>query len=287
MILFYSVGGGLGHLTRFGTFYATMGFNEPVTVIASSPFARDQRVVAPVHRALIPPFAAAKSRENLIVWLQQIIDEIKPTRFFIDAFPGGILGELNELILPVTCECNLLARIIKWKSYQERIPNFRLHFKKVFVLETLDRDYMTFLREHADTVETAQLLMPPLATPPISISDNTWLVIHSGPDSELQAILQKVEQDLTGQQIKPEVVVIYPGKRPPFVDERFRFENLYPAHALYARAARIYSAAGFNMIQQMRDFRFKHYVMPFSRLFDDQHARVELNRGEYAAIYAE
>lgn len=287
MILFYSVGGGLGHLTRFSTFYATMGLHEPVTVIASSPFARDQRVVSPVHRAMIPPFAAAKSRESLIVWLQQLMDEIKPAQFFIDAFPGGILGELNELSFPADCECNLIARIIKWKSYQERIPQFRLHFKKVFVLEALDPEYMTFLQQNAKTVETAQLLMPPLTTPPITISDNAWLVIHSGPDSELQAILGKVDQDLATQQVKPEVVVIYPGKRPAFVDEKFRFENLYPAYGLFPRAKRIYSAAGFNMIQQMRDFRFKHYVMPFVRLFDDQHARVGLNRGEYAAIFTE
>lgn len=287
MILFYSVGGGLGHLTRFGAFCETINLHEPVTIVASSPFARDQRVVNPAHRAIIPPFSASKNRETLIGWFQHLIDEVKPEKLFIDAFPGGILGELNQVFLPTGCECYLLARIIKWQSYCERIPQFKMLFKKVFVLEKLDSEYLDFLRINSEALVETRLVMPALTPPPVTISDNAWLVIHSGPDSELQAILGKVRRDLKTQQVPPEVVVIYPGKRPAFVDETFRFENLYPAHGLFAKAARVYSAAGFNMIHQMQDFRFKHYVMPFARLIDNQFARVELYHQEFAAVYSE
>lgn len=287
MILFYSVGGGLGHLTRFSAFYEISGLNEPVTIVASSPFVKDSRVVAGIHRTIIPPFSASKNRETLIAWFQQLVNELKPEKVYIDAFPGGILGELNHVDFPAGCKCYLLARIIKWQSYQERIPDFRMRFKKTYTLETLCEEYVRFLQTVSDEIESPQLPMPPVNTPLITVPDNAWLVIHSGPDSELQQLLKKVEEDLKKTEEKPEIVVIYPGKRPAFVNENYRFDNIYPAYTLYPRARRVYSAAGFNMIHQMRDFRFKHHVMPFPRLIDDQFARVELHRHEFAAVMKE
>lgn len=284
MILFYSVGGGLGHLTRFSAFYEVSGLNEPVTIVASSPFVKDNRVVAGIHRTIIPPFSASKDQQSLVEWFQKLINELSPEKVYIDAFPGGILGELNHVRFPAECKLYLLARIIKWQSYQERIPDFKLHFNKVFILEALAAEYVSFLTKVSDQTENLQLPMPPISVPPITVSDNAWLVIHSGPDSELQQLLEKVEKDLEKSDEKPEVIVIYPGKRPAFVRDDFRFENLYPSFALYPSARRVYSAAGFNMVHQMRDFRYKHHVMPFPRLIDDQFARVELHRSEFAAI---
>jgi hypothetical protein len=261
--------------------------NEPVTIVASSPFVRDNRVISPMHRAIIPPFSASKSQETLIAWFQNLLDETKPEKLYIDAFPGGILGELNRLVLPPGCECYLLARIIKWPEYLDRIPDFRLHFRKVHILEKIDPHYQEFLQRHADEISFTRLGSLPSQKAPIEIPDNAWLVIHSGPDSELQALLARVEQDMMLEKQQPEIVVIYPGRRPAFVRDEFVFAGIYPAYSLFERAARVYSAAGFNMVHQMCSWRHKHYVMPFARLIDDQFARVSLYHDEFAAVLTE
>lgn len=287
MILFYSVGGGLGHLTRFGSFVRTLGITEPVTIIASSPFSRDHRVVDEKHKVMIPPFKAARSKESLVEWLQAVIDELKPDKIYIDAFPAGILGELNDVFLPTKTECFLLARIIKWDVYLERIPNFRGHFSRVFQLEDLPAEYLEFLAKYADDTEKMSLDKPAEMVPEVQIEDGAWLIIHSGPDSELQAIIGKAHEDYQNEQNKPEVLVVYPGKRPAFVPAEFRFVNLYPAYPLYSQAGRVYSAAGFNMVDQMKDYRSKHYVMPFERILDNQAERCRQHEREFAAVLKE
>jgi hypothetical protein len=284
MKLFYSVGGGLGHLTRFSAFLNSMQIVEPVTVIASSPFARDSRVVDRKHNVLIPPFRAARSREDLIVWLQQTIDELKPEQMYVDAFPAGILGELCGVVLPEPTQLFLLARIIKWTVYQERIPTFNLRFKKVFELEQLDEQYKKFLQSNAEDVETMVLKRPVSNEPFAEIPVGSWLVIHSGPDSELEALLEVVSEDYRQQTDRPEVFVIYPGKRPQFVSKDFAFLSAYPVSAAYEKAARVYSAAGFNMVDQMHPYRSRHYVMPFERILDDQFERCRQHQSEFAAV---
>ncbi|GAB4271603.1 MAG: hypothetical protein Kow0029_09480 [Candidatus Rifleibacteriota bacterium] len=287
MILFYSIGGGLGHLTRFGAFINTIGIDEPVTMIASSPFARDNRVVDQKHKVLIPPFRAARTRESLVQWLQTIVDDLKPRKIYIDAFPSGILGELNEVFFPAGCESFLLARIIKWPVYRERIPGFHNRFKKVFQLEELSSDYLGFLQAHADSIEMVALNRPEMRPPAVELKEKSWLVIHSGPDSELQAILQAVDADYEKETEKPQVLVVYPGKRPVFVPSGYEFMNIYPAYPLFPYAERVYSAAGFNMVDQMKEFRSRHYVMPFERILDDQFKRCELYRNEFARVLSE
>ena len=284
MKLFYTVGGGLGHLTRFTAVLKTLRIDEPVTVIASSPFARDTRVVDPRHNVLIPPFKAAKSRESLIEWLQEIIDELKPEEVYIDAFPAGILGELCDIVFPPHTKMYLLARIIKWPVYLERIPFFHLKFKEVYRLEQLDEKYDDFLRQNSDSIIEFSLTKPESDAKLDEILPGCWLVIHSGPDSELEALLKSVNEDLEQLAQKPQVAVVFPGRRPNFVPEHYSFVSAYPVFSAYERAARVYSAAGFNMVEQMKPYRSRHYVMPFERILDDQFARCRLHEKEFAAV---
>lgn len=284
MKLFYTVGGGLGHLTRFTSFLNTMKIDEAVTIIASSPFARDSRVIDPRHQVLIPPFKAARTREDLIVWLQKVVDELKPEQVYIDAFPAGILGELTEVFFPAETEIYLLARIIKWPVYAERIPVFNSRFTKVFRFECLDEDYEKFLSEHADEIVDIDLKRETSEDQVAGIPEGCWLVIHSGPDSELESLLRVVKEHLERAKSDPQVVVVYPGHRPEFVPETFSFITAYPVFSTYGRAERVYSGAGFNMVDQMRKFRAHHYVMPFERILDDQFARCRLYQQEFAEV---
>jgi hypothetical protein len=284
MKLFYIIGGGLGHLTRFSSFLRTMQIDEPVTLIASSPFARDKRVVSDKHKVLIPPFRSARSKEDLIIWLQEIIDSLKPESIYIDAFPAGILGELTQVFFPSGAKVFLLARLIKWPVYLERIPVFNKKFEKVFLFEELPEEYADFLEANSKNLQEMQLALPRAEMAAEYDSAEKWLLIHSGPDSELKSLLKIVEEDLEKEKNKPRVLVVYPGKKPDFVPEQYEYVNLYPAYGLFKAAARVYSGAGFNMVDQMRDMRNKHYVMPFERILDDQFERCRQHEKEFAAV---
>lgn len=287
MKLFYIVGGGLGHLTRFSSFLRTMEIDEPVAVIASSPFVRDKRVVSDKHKVFVPPFRAARSKEDLIVWLQEVIDELKPDSVYIDAFPAGILGELTQVFFPSGAKVFLLARLIKWPVYLERIPVFNKKFERVYLFENLSGEYLQFLEENSAKLEDLQLDLPQIESVLECRSADKWLVIHSGPDSELKSLLKKVEEDLEKEKNKSQVLVVYPGRKPDFVLERYEYVNLYPAFGLFKDAARVYSGAGFNMLDQMRTMRNKHYVMPFERILDDQYERCRQHENEFAAVLKE
>ncbi|MGM0599279.1 MAG: hypothetical protein ACQETH_05595 [Candidatus Rifleibacteriota bacterium] len=287
MKLFYIIGGGLGHLTRFSSFLHRMQIEEPVTLIASSPFARDKRVVSDKHRVLIPPFRSARTKEDLILWLQEVIDSLKPESIYIDAFPAGILGELTQVFFPSGAKVFLLARLIKWPVYLERIPAFNKKFEKVYLFEKLPDEYLQFLEENSKNIEELQLDLPQIEVKADCNSAQKWLVIHSGPDSELKCLLNKVEEDLENESKKPQVLVVYPGRKPDFIPAQYEYVNLYPAYCLFKDAARVYSGAGFNMVDQMRGMRNKHYVMPFERILDNQFERCRQHEKEFAAVLNE
>ena len=98
VILYYALGGGLGHLTRARKVIAALGLRDVALLTASrharrpardrraarsSPSRRRSAATAPRFRRLAAQHAGADSDELIV-----------------DSFPGGILGELCELELP-------------------------------------------------------------------------------------------------------------------------------------------------------------------------------------------
>ena len=54
----------------------------------------------------------------------------------------------------------------------------------------------------------------------------------------------------------------------------FHFD-IYPASVLFEQADKIFTACGFNAMQQTKDFRNKHHFIPFERRYDDQFERAK------------
>ena len=54
--------------------------------------------------------------------------------------------------------------------------------------------------------------------------------------------------------------------------------DLIPASSLFAGAAKIISAAGFNVMLETEPYRGKHHAVPMPRRFDDQFARAARRR---------
>jgi predicted glycosyltransferase len=58
----------------------------------------------------------------------------------------------------------------------------------------------------------------------------------------------------------------------------FEATDEVPVADLYPRAARIISAAGFNVMCETAAWADKHHVVPFWRRFDDQYLRASRRR---------
>lgn len=170
-------------------------------------------------------------------------------RILVDAFPCGILGELRNIDVPM----DYVARLLQWDAYAAATGAVMPHFETAYVVEPLTHAI------DADRVVELDLREPP----EIANEEDFWLVAHSGDDHEVQH-LTGYAREL--QQIE--------GIDAPIVVAR----RTFPLAPLLARAARIVSAAGFNIMLETETWRHKHHVVPLPRRFDDQFTRAARRR---------
>jgi hypothetical protein len=86
------------------------------------------------------------------------------------------------------------------------------------------------------------------------------LVVHSGPDAEIAALLEHA----SGR-----TIVVSP--RRPALDVEWR--DVYPVAPHLAGAQRIVTGAGFNLMHETAHLRERHTFVAFPRPLDDQFAR--------------
>lgn len=250
MIVYYAIGGGLGHLVRARAVLHTLGVSDAVLVTAS-PFANDARVTGEVPVIEVPP-SLDGDRAGLRSWFAGLVAGERPERVIVDAFPAGVLGELVELEVPV----DHVARLLRWPKYARRLDRPLPRIETTFVLEPLHPDHLAALQGASDRLEPLALFDPPEEAR--HDAAGAALVVHAGPDHEVDALLALART--TGHRVR----VARPGG--PDLD-------VHPASALFSSAAAIVTAAGFNAMRQAAAFRDRHAFVPFPRPLDDQFAR--------------
>jgi hypothetical protein len=250
VIVYYAIGGGLGHLVRARAVLHTLGVSDAVLVTASA-FANDARVIGEVP-VIDVPVSLDGDRTGLRRWFADVVAAVRPERVIVDAFPAGVLGELPELDVPV----DHLARLLRWPRYARRLDAPLPPIETTFVLEPLHPDHRAALEGASDRLEPLRLVDPP--GPARDDAAGAALVVHAGPDHEVEALVAVART--TGRPVR----VARPGG--PDLD-------VHPASALFASAAAIVTAAGFNAMRQAAPFRDRHVFVPFPRPLDDQFAR--------------
>ena len=170
-------------------------------------------------------------------------------RIIVDAFPCGILGELRDIDIPM----DYVARLLQWDAYAAATGAVMPHFETTYVVEPLT---------HA--VDSNRIIELDLREPPCEAAEEDfWLVAHSGSDDEVQHLAAHAREL---QQIE--------GIDAPIVIAR----RTFPLAPMLARAARIVSAAGFNIMLETEAWARKHEVVPLPRRFDDQFTRAARRR---------
>ncbi|EHN08886.1 hypothetical protein PAI11_42940 [Patulibacter medicamentivorans] len=273
-ILYYAIGGGLGHLVRARRVVRTLGLEDRVALLTASRFARDERVTGG-----LPVVRVAPGLEREPWRIRDLIACQQPSELVVDAFPLGILGELDGIAdVPI----RHVARRLRWERYRERIGSGRIHFATTHLLEPLEPEHERFLRERSDVVEE---LVPEReqhrqrrAAP-----GPHWLVVHSGPDEETLELVATAREHQRTEGVEVPLVLVAP-RRPPGLPAGVVWRDVHPAASLFAAADRLVTAAGWNVVDEASPFRERHHVVPFRRSLDDQAARATRVRRERAGL---
>lgn len=287
MILYYALGGGLGHLTRARAVIHTLGLSGPVTVITASPQALDPRVLGE-WRVVRVPVELARDRPEYRRWLERTVREPEPSRIFIDAFPAGIQGELCAFPWPPEAHRDHIARLLRWPRYAAELRGELPEFHRAFFVEPLTSAHLEVVDRHSERLESLRLSDPPSpasltpATLDVAPDRPFWLVVHAGSEEETQDLLSYARTIRDREAPRRRLLLVAPN-RPRMLAADVEFLDHFPARDLFPAAERIFTACGFNAMRQTEPFREKHRFLPFARRFDDQFRRAARRRRELNA----
>ena len=261
-LLGYALGGGLGPLTRTRAVLAALGWDGEVAVLA----APGSEPAGNGLELLVPGFDDAADPAALGAWVARAIAEREPDALLVDAFPGGVLGELCGLAALDGLERIHVARLLRWGVYARRCDGGPLpRYDAIHAVEPLHPGHERVLAGLADAV--APLALPVPAADARAPGDG-WLVVHTGPAREVRALARLADERRGDAPLR--VVTPIRVDDLPAGAERV---DAVPAAPLYPDAAGIVTAAGFNTVHELAPYRDRHVCVPFERRLDDQRAR--------------
>jgi len=163
MILYYAIGGGLGHLARARRVLTRLGLRDRAVILT--------KCEEPHITDGIPTISSA--------------DFTAYERIIVDAFPCGLLGELRDVGVPM----DYVARLLQWDAYVSATGAVMPHFETTYVVEPVT---------HA--IDSDRVIELDLSEPPVvADEEDFWLVAHTGDDEEVRHLadyardLQRIE----------------------------------------------------------------------------------------------
>ncbi|MSU50184.1 MAG: hypothetical protein EXS37_14055 [Opitutus sp.] len=287
MIIYYAMGGGLGHLVRARAVAHTLRLEGETTLLTSSAYATDARVIGPLKVQTVPP-GLDRVPTAWRHWLEQTLAELRPRTMFVDTFPGGILGELAKMKFPTGIELHHVARLLRADTLPILFKVPAPLFETCFVVEELTAEHGAVLESRARAVQNLPLVDPPASGAPLDVAAIVsrhapfWLVVHSGPPHEVDELVRYAGAKRAMEQAAVDLVVLTGAPIDDAPPRTFRYD-LHPAVPLFPQALRIFGAGGFNLVRQTAPWRPITDLLPFERRYDDQYLRVARARRSVAA----
>lgn len=257
MILYYALGGGLGHISR------------SIAILNQSPWlaARTRLMVSSALAGLAVGAspcpvdqvagAAITSKRKYAAFLSGYLKRHRARLLIVDTFPSGVAGELGWTGLNIPAL--LVARHVKWRAYAKHAEGSRgIPCSHALAVEPLDVEQEGALK---NVCEVSCLDSPVLLEHPSgSVRKRAVIVAHSGNGAELETLM-KIARERAGGEM--EVDVVSPAN------------GVYPAERLIAGYSEIVSGAGYNMsaLASQAPPGVTHVLCPFERRYDDQPLR--------------
>ena len=269
MVLYYALGGGLGHLVRARKVLASLGLaSDRAAILTASAFARDPRVTGALTVIEVPS-RLDRDRAAFARWLDGVFATLHPDALIVDSFPGGILGELCGMTLP---PAQHVARRLRWPAYAPRLTGPLPTYDVTYILEPLSAPHRTALDACSARAEPLELDADVAMRGPPLIDGVHWLVIHSGPDGEVLELTRYAHELRATEGARAQIVIVTPDK-PSWLLAGAQWHDVHPAAPHAHHAERIITAAGFNAMHELAWLRPRHEFIPFPRPLDDQFAR--------------
>jgi len=266
MILYYALGGGLGHVAR--SFALISHAPEPVRsrirLLVSTRSAHVALPCSPCPVDQVPEEAMA-DRKVYARFLDNYLGRHKFSCMVIDTFPFGLVGELKHAApgLPRV----LVGRYLRWDAYCGRCGDTEAAVRPqaVVMIEDQEKAYLEEMGRNARLIRApwpVSLASPADRMPPPD--KPAFCVAHSGPPDETRLLVEKAKAIMAGQGIEgvPEV----------FTPER----GLFPLEHHLSHFSDIVAGAGYAACAAaavLKGLR-RYHLHPFPRRFDDQALRL-------------
>ena len=277
MILYYALGGGVGHIIRALAVLHTLNIRENVLIVSTV----DSSFLKPLPRTIQfakPPLALCNDPNKLTAYIQQLINENQPSELMVDSFPLGIVGELKNINYFGTR--TYLARILTWDRYSKCVGNQFYIYDRTLVLEPLHEDHQYIVDRISEMVLPLDIIDPPLPKPLPFLQDveHHWLILHSGPDEEINDLINYAKQIRNIELKQNPLLLVSPSAINKWSHQQVMHKRFFPAHQLMPFVDKIITACGCNTMRQAKQYRHKHHFFPFSRRYDDQYFRAAFYR---------
>jgi len=272
MHIFYAHGGGLGHLTRVSKLIKTLKLPaDDVVIITPSVF----RTYFKSYK-----FVEIAWNDSVLNWTEIIKQTIESyskfgrlSCFYIDTFPFGLKGELMPIYNNFPeLEYVYIARVLKWQTYLNATPyKLPIPFYKTLELETLYPEHIDWIKNNSKL--TLQLELANTSVTPVAYMDSPYVLIaHSGGTDDVLKICNKAISDYKN---RPDITFVLFTQIDVIIEREniIIHKNEYPINRYFHYAERIYTASGFNSMQELATYKNKHVSIPLDKLYDDQFFR--------------
>lgn len=269
MILYYSLGGGLGHLAR------TQGILEEIheapcsfRVLSSS---KHISVVRQSFPCTVDSVPVVKSRGELVRFLDSYLAKYSIKKVVLDTFPHGLFGEWAGLRedLPRL----LVARNLDWPLYRQRLKESTNRWPdSVLSIEPLFNDYQKILEKYSKVDFLKEAIITVKNASDKKYGDKSIAVVHSGDLREQKKLRDKGERLLKERGMSLDSI--------RFINPQ---TGIYPFAPYASRFQTIISGCGYNSAALSRAFPGVEFILiPFKRKFDNQFYRLEcLKKGKW------
>ena len=272
MHVFYALGGGWGHLSRVRAYAQSQGLAN-IRILTANPvayqwFTPEQILWLSVAKNVGPA--------ELGQAIQAALATVSVTHWYVDTFPGGILGELQGIIITAPSH-TLLVRRLRWEAYAPQLGQGAMHYHRALLFEEVGPDQQAWLTAHVD--QTVQVPYPAPNTdvlrifPFLSLYPGPyWLVMHTSHQEEVESLWAHAQDVAKAEGLSPTWILLtdqaLPAPSPGMVLQESTPWDWFP------HVDRIFCGGGFNTLHQVLPYAEKVKAIPFPRRFDDQAERI-------------
>lgn len=292
MILYYAIGGGIGHLARAAKFASYSRWENFLILTA---YQAQEQTVFEESKIITVDHSLADKPTDLWAFLQELILSKSIGELYLDSFPCGILGELDSAklnALPQKCSLYYVARWLNWKAYSDKLLQNQ-NFQCAFIVEELPETQKAYIQDCSAEIKEVNLplieggnssskdAVLKLLSNQIKKDEENWLVLHSRPQQELEKLISYAHELRSMEDINSQLFVCTEVKdfqEHSTLEIDFIHFRYFPASDLLSHFDRLISAAGFNSMQEAKLLSIKHHFLPFPRRYDDQFARANRAR---------